>query len=317
MNLGRLYVVISCADRKRSLEHAPRLRDLPEGKKRDRRWWSAINSPTLPKHVGLDLYLGPYWSNVLSLVRQAEMFGWTTQLWIISAGYGLVPASAQLSPYQATFAPGHPDSVSSLPGLEGRKASQNWWQNLSGLPSPAGNHPRTIEGLMARDPSAAFLVAASPAYLSAVEPDLLNGLNQLADPNRLLVISGTPGPSPSTLQERWIPSLEIFRQDLGGACITLNPRVAARAVYVARTIGWSAPELRKHFLLWSSILPPLEKPRRIPLSDNDVSTFIQKQLVDSLHTSYTAMLRQLRDMGLACERSRFKALFELTRGVMA
>src|SRR5438132_6811991 len=75
-------------------------------------WWQRLmvhRGDTLP---ATDLYAGGHWSVVRRLPEVARTRGLRPTLWVISAGYGLVPANARLHAYSATFAPGHVDSVS-------------------------------------------------------------------------------------------------------------------------------------------------------------------------------------------------------------
>src|SRR5438445_13309175 len=110
-----VLILASCTERKRlPAPRALRLRNVRHriAGERAARWWQQLmheQTETLP---ATDLYAGGHWSVVRRLPEVARTRGLHPSLWVISAGYGLVAANARLRPYSATFAPGHPDSVS-------------------------------------------------------------------------------------------------------------------------------------------------------------------------------------------------------------
>src|SRR5688572_21563408 len=100
-----LHIIASCADRKKT-GHGDELemrgfndRDLDV---RAERWWTALtkDAPRLPAE---DLYVGPYWATVRSLRETAASARFAIDLWVASAGYGLLHASTAVRPYSATF----------------------------------------------------------------------------------------------------------------------------------------------------------------------------------------------------------------------
>lgn len=59
---------------------------------------------------------------------------------------------------------------------------------------------------------------------------------------------------------------------------------------------------------------PLERHSRSPLTDAEVSAYIANALNTAKPPSCTALLRIMRDAGLACEQERFRHLYLATRG---
>lgn len=61
-------------------------------------------------------------------------------------------------------------------------------------------------------------------------------------------------------------------------------------------------------------LPPYADPKRTPMTDEEVLTFVKTFLQDDLSWSKTKLLRHLRRIeGKACEQKRFGNLFEQAR----
>ena len=106
-----LHVVLSCTNRKRvSLASYPRLREVTgDAEERVERWTALIDSTVLATTTA-DLYLGEFWRLGLSLARSASA-AFDTQLWVLSAGLGLINGDDGACAYGATFSSGHPDSV--------------------------------------------------------------------------------------------------------------------------------------------------------------------------------------------------------------
>ena len=100
-----LRVVVSCTDRKR-LPPAPDLQlrsygdDLPE---RVSSWIARIDNPGDNEIRAADLYQGEHWSVVQQLTDAASAVGVTVDLWIASAGYGLISPEDLVESYAATF----------------------------------------------------------------------------------------------------------------------------------------------------------------------------------------------------------------------
>ena len=59
---------------------------------------------------------------------------------------------------------------------------------------------------------------------------------------------------------------------------------------------------------------PLERYSRSPLTDDEVSAFVASALRTDSPPSCSALLRIMRDAGMACEQSRFRRVYQATRG---
>src|SRR5437868_1959469 len=109
-----LHILVSCTDRKRAaVSEELCLRTVPAKpiEERAKAWWLRITRHRGQAIPAMDLYAGDHWSVVRALPELAQRNSLKANLWVISAGYGLVPATACLLPYSATFAGNHPDTV--------------------------------------------------------------------------------------------------------------------------------------------------------------------------------------------------------------
>src|SRR5262245_14676921 len=143
-----ILILASCTERKRlAVPSALRLRTI-RGRdvgERAALWWARLMNDQSETRIVTDLYAGGHWSVVRRLPDIAVARGLRPSLWVISAGYGLVPSSAPLHAYSATFAPGHQDSVSRDRSSAGDR--QSWWTELTRLKGPERKAPRSIAAL--------------------------------------------------------------------------------------------------------------------------------------------------------------------------
>lgn len=307
-NSRRLHLIVACTDRKRSTGADPvRLRDIPITNSRPRAWWSALSAQ--PKRVpASELYVGDHWTVSRELPDVAKRRGFDPVLWVASAGYGLVPADAELANYSATLTPGQPDSVTAVPGDD---AVARWWAALAEFAlEGSSTRPRTVAELAKSDAGASILVVASPPYLRAMEVDLSSAAERSGNARPILLITSKPGPQLPALQPYWVPSDSAVQTALGGALPSLHARVA-RYLVERGTPGGITPEWARVQLdqLRSSSQPP-PRPDRERSSDEEVIAFIRTELARGERASHSALLRKYRDSGRACEQSRFRNLFK-------
>ncbi|MFY7214677.1 DUF6884 domain-containing protein [Enterobacter cloacae complex sp. LZL001] len=121
-----------------------------------------------PPMTASELYTGQHWSRAAAARSGAEM-------WILSAGLGLLHVSDPVVPYEATF--------SMMPFCH-----RTHWERLTTRP-PSERRCTSLKTLMQARPDDRFVVAASPLYLRAVESDLLAGRKALCNPEQLAVVT--------------------------------------------------------------------------------------------------------------------------------
>lgn len=299
-----IQIVVTCSDRKSSqAPHRLRLRSLPRRGDRPYLWIERLKKePTVPVRA-IDLYAGEHWSAVKDLMSVAAGTGFTPTLWICSAGYGLVPADAELKPYAATFARGHSDSID-WPGDPVRVAS-DWWSELGSWRGPAKGCPRSITDLAVTRPRTPLLMVASPSYLRALEEDVLGAGNILQD--RLFVVS-TGAKHTSRLLDFLVPIDARFQHRVGGSKVSLNARVAAFLLKQSRG-AFDRDRVVSKLNRVSRRLPSIPVYDRTPLTDDRIIKLIRRSIKRNPSTSATTALQDLRLEGWACEQKRFGRLF--------
>lgn len=299
-------VVVSCTDRKR-LPVAPKLRlqdYLGTLEERATKWLGRLASPRSEQCPAIDLYAGEQWSVVKQLDDAARGAHTRLDLWIASAGYGLLHQDEPVESYAATFATRSPDSVSRNSETVASDARE-WWQHLCDRPRPSSKQPASLAELAAQDRDTPLLVALSGSYVRAVRDDLLKAGAELGQ--RLFLVSA--GSRDRELEEFMVPCDARLVDGLGGTRLSLNVRVARQLLANAEAHGWEGEEVRRAMSAVLDDQPPPIRYDRAALSDEAVRRFIRQQLDRNGKQSRTSMLRLLRDAQFACEQKRFAELY--------
>lgn len=311
-----LLIIASCTDRKRLPPAGTlRLRKYQEGtvEPRFKSWWSAIRSCESGTLRADRLYLGDHWAVVRDLPVIAQTAGWNAQVWIASAGYGLVPAAAPLHSYAATFSRGHRDAVVRSTTRDGRVEARIWWSLLGSVIGPVRKAPRRIADLLESHPRAHVLVVGSETYVRALEDDLLEVVRLLKGRDGLLLVTGSHVGLKSELERACIPSLAKLTHHLGGSLIGLHARLARWILEDAPKTGLEAEGVRNAVQRLITRTPTRESFDRRKMTDHEVSRFIERTLRQDATLPQTVLLRRLRDSGRACEQARFRGLLAQVR----
>lgn len=291
--------------------HDLRLREYPTDlNQRTCEWIERIDRPRGPTVSAGDLYRGAYWSTVRELSKAAGKQGSKIEMWVASAGYGLLHIDNQVEGYSATFAAYSPDSVSRAGGGEAAAIESSvWWERLARRPKNT-EKIACLRELAEESPRDPMVVVLSNSYLRALRRDLLEAEQQLDDPTRLFTVSvGTGPPEISHLQ---VPLDARFQPALGGSLGSLNVRAAKLLIEESVSHRWNGKVVRDEFLKRQESLPPIERPKGRSLSNDQVAQFLRDALKKDATATHSSLLRKLRDSGLSCEQRRFADLFATT-----
>ncbi len=312
-----VLAIVTCTNRKTvAPPSALTVRTLGPGTAtaRAKAWLKKVQRSGTDLVTAESLYCGDHWQVVRSLTSAAYQRRHRMRIYVCSAGYGLVPLSAPLHPYAATFSPNHPDSVSQgrsgqHPGAA-RAEAVAWWNALSEWEGPAPGKARTLDALAREHKDSAILIAASPQYLDAMTGDFAR-LDE-AGRERLTIFSAGAQVG-HFLSDHLIPADARLQEVLGGALVSLNVRCMRYALEHRGSLRGRAATSR----LFSTLLEGRIRPTRHAkesLQDDAVESYIRHALAGDPGLRPTPMLRRLRDGGRACEDARFGAIYRRVRG---
>lgn len=305
-NRRRLHIVVTCANRKRRPSPVTlRLRLIPrvQPKERVARWLEQLTAEAGETVTAEKLYAGEHWDVARSLPSIATEFS-RSMLWVVSAGWGLIPVDAPIRAYSATFSPGHLDSVAT-----DANGTRIWWGTLAAWQGPTPGRARSLAALVAEHPRDRVLVSLSEAYLTACEADLRAALS-LARPGQVSIISAGLGQRADLASWR-LPADARLQHVLGGTRAALNARIVADLLRAGANDHQAMHDRLCNHLARA---PELVAYRRRRLTDADVIDFIRARHARYPQASRSGLLRELRDAGMACEQTRFRGLFAAAGG---
>ena len=284
---------------------------MPSGsiEARVREWSIRLeNSPT-ERVPALQLYKGDHWTIVCELDDVGSAAGLGVEVWIASAGYGLIPMDAEIASYGATFAPDHEDFVLGPKPFESEKAPSEWWSWIAAWDGPAPTTARSVTELARQHPDTPMLVIASRAYARALELDLLDASSTLASSRNLSIVAIGFG-STSPLAEFVLPGDARLSTWLGGTLTSVNARVGKAILEHVNEWGLRRDEIGRGLLGRLEELDPYTQPKRENRGDDEVRTYIRAALEANPKSAHSRLLRSFRADGYACEQGRFRRLYQ-------
>ena len=265
------------------------------------------------------MYVGENWRLVQALAVQVQKAGWSVDVWITSAGYGLLSRETPITPYSCTFADTSEDQVArGQPAGQRLQYNREWWSALTGLRAKQEAAPTSLAALAERNPTATLLMLASPDYVRATHADLASAVERLRCPEQLSIITSGSGWCGDLLEDYILSIDERTRSALGGTMQGLHARAALNLLQ-SSALGepFTAAELRARYEAMVAETPRPEKPSRTPMTDEEVAAFLRAELAQQPKAGWTLLLRTLRKSGRACEQRRFRRLHAETVAVLA
>jgi hypothetical protein len=300
----KIVLVVACAQRKRiSPPVELRLSSIDAGPdERSVEWSRRIREVEASQHCAQDLYVGDHWRAACEAYGVAQQYSNRAELWVISAGYGLIPSSKLIKPYGATFATRSADSVWRGPseGDRGERLRQ-WWGELE--------HEVALADLLPTREDGAVVIAAGAAYLAALDADLGSVLRREANHDRVSVISaGTKGDGVV------LPVSGRFRAGVGGTDSSLNARTLALLARSATEHQFRRSAMAATLVRMASALPSTTRRAGRTTEDVQIARRIREMRKRDPGISRTGALRELRNDGIACEQARFRSIWRRVVG---
>jgi hypothetical protein len=224
----------------------------------------------------------------------------------VSAGLGLVKASAVIPRYSLTTVPGDPQAVG--PHVDGDFSPMAWWEALR----EAGLRKRDELEVVCSEAGGALVVALPGTYLRMVGTELAALPSALLSRTRIV---GAPLDAvPSPLRALWMP----YDDRLDGALSTNPgtrgdfPQRAARHFFQYVLQENPAGDASDHHATVKRHLQTLSHPIRLSRrtgSDSELVRVISALLPRTAGRSSQTLALLRREAGWACEQRRFRRLF--------
>ena len=252
------------------------------------------------------LYLG----RVMMEAKSVEVLP-NTRSFVVSAGLGYVSRTDLIPPYSLTITSKDPDSI--LKYLNGNNSPSTWW---AALMDSFGQHKLSLVDIMAS--SQGIAVFALPgSYLKMVAGEISN--LPVDYRNRVRLVGAPVEAIPGNLKRLWMPYDDRFDgadSPNPGTLSDFAPRVGRHFI---ENILASDPGLSPegHATLVDDalmLMAPKDIPKRRPGTDQEIIGLIQVLAKTNGMKSGETLRSLRREMGWACEQSRFKRLFSIAMG---
>jgi len=286
-------------------------------------WFKNLLNPTHKRYEAQKLYSGSLWKETLGIKNIAENSGFDVSHWILSAGWGFIPAEYKITPYCATFSSGKhvknsihylqwPDNVTK------KERTIEWWKLL--------HKKRKIEDLcrlaeltkhFPKDDPPTILVVISQDYFPAIEQELLELTGKGLE---VIIVSAGLYSNISmvhqSLRDNVLPLNDKFKQIekyLDHTNTTLNTRLAS---WILQN---HSNEFSKGLFALYEKLAQIEKElpesKRRPinsLEEKEILAWIENNYDPNSPEKRTAspLLTLFRKSGFSCEQKDFGKLFK-------
>jgi len=275
-------------------------------------WCNALKEAILTSATvcAEDLYKGGHWATAKAILKQ-----YPVDLWILSAGLGLLHHKDKVIPYKATFAVGYEESIPSYSHeYVGKTFHRTWWKEISERSCFKSQHPTSITELMKKNNRDFFIICGSPDYINAIELDVINGLEYLVDSKKQLLII-TSKKINNRLEGYLFKTSQKMANWLKCNMLMLN---ISMAKYIINDFTSNKSndlnDISLHISDDLSELPEREIKKGIRRSPEEVNHFILKMMHQEPGISATHALRTFRDSGNSFEEKRFRAAFKALSG---
>ena len=250
------------------------------------------------------LYGGAGWSQ--SLRAWQAIKAQKGELFIASAGFGLLRSDEIVPPYAATFSPEDDQIARTLSGSASTtEVHRAWWAAINKV------RLNTATPLCQSLGGFDYVVAALSAhYFRAVRDDLA-ALAEKIGPTKLFVVATGVAEAEvaEVLRPCFLPIGVAVEGLLNGPRATLNQRALVWLLeeIVPRT-GWERAAMEAEIRRRLKSLRPAEKSLKQRLSDSEVEKWVRQQWKKAPREGRTALLRRLRKVGYSCEQNRFSEI---------
>jgi|TARA_B110000902_G_C14120394_1_gene517969 hypothetical protein len=245
-------------------------------------WINRLKSTNVGLIKMVDLYKGGYWGIVKDINSNSKV----DNVWVLSAGYGIVNVNQSVKPYAIALKDNSDDSIKLNTEGQSKESYSKWWDGI------ISKRDLSITDVYNQHPNDIFIVYASFEYMKAIKNDFINIVDK---PNVLII-------SPDTKIKEFVPHILNtnlrLRSFLGGNKMTVSSLTVKHLVENIDKIGYTKDEVNSYFediISKQPELPPMN-PVRKKLNDDD---FIKLLLEIGIDKSKTSIIKEVNKRGYA------------------
>ncbi|RZN60468.1 MAG: hypothetical protein EF811_06545 [Methanonatronarchaeia archaeon] len=232
------HLIASCVGSK-TLE-GPQIKNYSGTTKQKAREWIKDLKRNRDTEKAINLYRGGMWNAIQQAYQHTPK---PKQLWIVSAGLGLINAQDQVPGYNATFKPNQPNSVANT-----NLQKTTWWDEITQQNITGGTS--TINQLANQlNKNDLLIMTMGKHYYQAIRNDLQKIENKEPEIGLIgIKKQGDYTPKiPSHLQEHTIPytNYRQLREKLGCSMIQVHPKTTIKTLKHYKKTGRLPENLRE------------------------------------------------------------------------
>jgi len=280
------------ADKTLTIEYYNKERSLDEIIKI---WKNIIKENKFDKYVTTDLYKGIGWRATLNTYNLFSDHH-ETELYIASAGYGLIHHDTKISSYDATFTPRTSNSIDKF--NKDKVSNIKWWDSINNFQVNSFSNESYIFVILPHN------------YLITTQ----NFIKKLIEQHgkRVFIFRANQNEALSFMKGYTVEFDLRFNSYQTGTLSSL----------LARAVLWLSKEIIEHKIAFEHHLfqEYIEKnmknyslykmPKREQLSEEKLIQKIEDMIANDGIKSASKGLKALRESGIACEQKRFGSLFK-------
>lgn len=281
----KIQVIVTCAANK-NVEVPKELQfgKLPtlSIKESVKEWVNRLKTTSVNLVPMINLYKGGYWNIVKNLHQNPKV----DNIWVLSAGYGIINANQPVKPYAIALKDNSFDSIKLNTLNQSKESYSKWWDEITYY------RKSNITKIFNQNPNDIFIVYASFEYMKAIYNDIKNIIDK---PNVLIV-------SPDTKIKEFTPHILNtnlrLRSFLGGNKMTVSPLTVKHLIENIDNIGYTKKEVNDYFekiISKQPSLPPMN-PVRKKLSDKEFIKLIQEIGIEK---PKTFIIKEINNRGFA------------------
>lgn len=259
-------------------------------------WNRNIEKKTDVVYEATKLYKGGAWRATLDTdAVLASKFN--TNLYVASAGYGLIHSKTQICSYDSTFASSTINSINKFVVNSDKNANIVWWNMVNKFQ------------LFSFQEGSYFFIVLPHEYLSAAQ-DTIKLLIEKFDKNVFIFIANKH-PIPLFMKNNIVKFDSRFNNFQAGVLSNMLQRAVLwlSNEIIKKDIPLSHRELQNHIEIEMASYKKFNMPVRSKLTEEEIRIKIKNMILKDEISSASKGLKAFRNAGFACEQKRFGKIF--------